>query len=167
MQPSERWQCYKNNHYPSLKKNMRNIITSIVVLVLAITGFSSCSSSPWDDMPSAVSMFIDKYFNEGKVAEAIDIPSGFMVTIKNGAQITFNSENEWTDINGRGETLPQMLITDQLPAKVVDYLTSMELLGGVYRLQRSWHYLLIDLSDCYFTYDDHTDSITYPEVAGK
>lgn len=136
------------------------IITAIALLI------GACSHSPYDEMPSSVAMFVDTYFDDGSVAEAVSIDGGgFMVTIKNGAQITFDASDSWTDINGRGETLPQMLITDQLPATVVDYLTSMELLDGVYRLNRSWHYLRVELADSYFTYDDQTDTLTYPEMS--
>ena len=35
-------------------------------------------------------------------------------------QITFNSDNEWTDINSRGETLPKISSLTN-PQKVVDY----------------------------------------------
>ena len=140
---------------------IRQIFIALLPLLMLI---GSCGHSPWDDMPDAVASFVDNYFNEGKVGEAVETSKGFVVTFTNGPQITFNSDNEWTDINGRGETLPKIHITDQHPQKVVDYLTSMELLNGVYRIQRGWHYLRVDLSDSYFTYDDQTGQITYPEV---
>lgn len=136
----------------------------MLIAMMAALTLTSCGSSPWDEMSSSVANFVDTYFNEGEVESVTDSGTSVIVTIKNGAQLTFNSENEWTDINGRGGTLPAMLITDQLPDKVVDYLKEMELVGSVYRITRSWHLLRVDLVDSYFTYDDQTGAITYPEM---
>ncbi|MCM1029695.1 MAG: hypothetical protein NC342_08690 [Pseudoflavonifractor sp.] len=145
----------------------RQTLTGMLLIALALI-IGGCSHSPYDDMPGPVASFIDTYFDDGSIAEAVATDGGgFVVTIKNGAQIVFDASNAWADINGRGETLPAMLITDQLPERVVEYLTSMELVTGVYRLNRSWHNLRVELADSYFTYDDQTGDLTYPEVAGK
>lgn len=141
-------------------------LPALLVLLAAIflSSLSSCGPSPWDDMPASVSNFVDKYFNEGTISEATQTDNGFVVVIKNGAQIIFDSEDQWISVDGRGETLPQMLLTDQLPAKVVDYLRAMELLDGVYKIQRYGGKLTVNLADSYFTYDYATDTLTYPEV---
>lgn len=116
-------------------------------------------------MSSTVANFVDMYFNEGEVQSVTDTSSGgVVVTIKNGAQLTFDKDDSWIDINGRGGTLPAILITDQLPSRVVDYLKDMELIDKVYRISRSWHVYKIELQYSYFTYDDQTDILTYPEM---
>lgn len=142
-------------------------ISAILTSFAAIMMLATCGDSPWDNMPDAVSTFVDTYFNEGEVKSATKTSTGFIVTFKNGPQITFDNNNAWTDINGRGGKLPGMLITDQCPARVVAYLQDMELTTDVYRLQRSWHLFTVTLSDSYFTYDDQTDVLTYPEMQQK
>lgn len=139
-------------------------ISALLTSFAAIVMLAACGDSPWDDMPDSVATFVDTYFNEGEVESATKTATGFVVTFKNGPQITFDNQNAWTDINGRGGKLPAMLITDQCPARVVDYLKDMELTTDVYRLQRSWHLFTVTLSDSYFTYDDQTDVLTYPEM---
>ncbi len=154
-----------HHNLQSLMIKLKSIRLPLLTLMLiAVIGFSSCGHSPWDEMPVTVSNFVDKYFNEGTIAEATHTESGFVVVIKNGAQIIFDSEDQWVSIDGRGETLPQMLLTDQLPAKVTDYLRAMEILDGVYMIQRSNGILRINLADSYFTYNYSTDILTYPEV---
>ncbi|MDE6588685.1 MAG: hypothetical protein K2K40_10175 [Paramuribaculum sp.] len=148
---------------PQLIHRLSAIIASFAALVM----LAACGDSPWDDMPDSVATFVDTYFNEGEVESATKTSTGFVVTFKNGPQITFDSQNDWTDINGRGATLPQMLITDQCPTRVVDYLKDMELTTEVYRLQRSWHLYTVTLSDSYFTYNNQTDELTYPEMRQK
>jgi len=144
-----------------------NRLSAILTSIAVIVTLTACSDSPWDDMPDAVSTFVDTYFNEGEVASATKTATGFVVTFKNGPQITFDNQDTWTDINGRGGTLPAMLITDQCPDRVVAYLQEMELTADVYCLQRSWHLFTVTLSDSYFTYDDQTDVLTYPEMRQK
>lgn len=138
-------------------------ITALLTLLLA-----GCSSSPYDDMSSRVSEFITMYFNDFSVESVADTPEGgTVVTMHHGPVVTFDSDGSWTSINGRGGTLPAILITDQLPERVVNYLTEMEETAGVYSLVRSWHYLRVDLAHNYFTYDDRTDTLTYPEIGPK
>lgn len=149
---------------------MRDIAKSLIglVLVLASLAAGACSHSPYDEMPPDVASFIDMYFDDGTVESVTDTSGGgVVVTIRHGAVVTFDSSGRWTDIDGRGETLPQWLITDQLPQPVVDYLREMELTADVYRLTRSWHYLRVDLAHNYFTYDDQTGKLTYPEAGAE
>ena len=135
-----------------------------LLAAIFISSLSSCGPSPWDEMPVSVSNFVDKYFNEGTIADVTQTDNGYVVVIKNGAELRFDGEDQWISVDGRGEILPQMLLTDQLPAKVVDYLKAMELLGGVYKIQRYRGKLTVTLADSYFTYDYTTDTLTYPEV---
>lgn len=143
---------------------MTDLIKRIFILPLIILLGACTSSTADDDLPGPVSSFITTYFPDGAIESATaSTGGGWVVTISKGAQLTFDSSGDWTDINSRGETLPQMLLTDQLPGRVVDYLTSMELLDGVYRLTRSWHQLRVELQNDYFVYNSQTDALTYPD----
>ncbi len=145
---------------------MTSFIKHIAILaIIFLTGACTSSSPEADDMPASVTSFITTYFPSSAIESASSTSGGgWLVTIKDGAQLTFDASDDWTDINGRGETLPQMLLTDQLPSKVTDYLTEMELLDGVYRLTRSWHELKVELQDSYFTYNSQTGDLTYPSL---
>lgn len=144
-----------------------NTLAGFIIVIISIV-VGACSHSPYDDMPSDVASFIDMYFADSAVESVSDAAGGgTVVTMRHGAVITFDSSGQWTDINGRGATLPEWLITNELPETVVNYLREMELTADVYRLTRSWHYLRVGLADSYFTYDDQTGRLTYPEVALK
>ena len=60
---------------------IRQIFIALLPLLMLI---GSCGHSPWDDMPDAVASFVDNYFNEGKVGEAVETSNGFVVTFTNG-----------------------------------------------------------------------------------
>lgn len=137
------------------------LASTIILCILA-----GCSSTLWDELPEPVATFVDKYFPATEISEAQTTADGFTVDIKSGPAMTFGAAPDypWSDINGRGATLPVMLVTDQLPPVVTDYLREMEMTAGVYRIRRTWRVYRVDLLDDYLTYDIQTAAITYPEA---
>lgn len=136
---------------------------SLLALAVIIAIMGACSSTPFDDLPRPVARFVTEYFPFGAIdSYHVDEATGAStVEIAHGATLTFDADCMWTDINGRGHTLPRQLLYDQLPTTLYDYIESAEMLDGVYRLQRSPADITVDFSDTRLIYDQVTQTITY------
>ncbi len=75
------------------------------------------------------------------------------MNIKNGATLTFDSENNWINISGNGVTLPEMLLYDQLPGPLYTYLEEIEEVGGVFAAGRTNEEYTLNLLDSEVTYN--------------
>lgn len=131
---------------------------------LVFLSVTSCGDSELDELPSRIQNFITTYYPNASVESVSEISSGYVARIRNGATLTFDSESNWVDINGNGELIPSVLLYDQLPTKLYEYLLTMEKLNGVYRLQRNDKEIIVTLHDTYLTYDRATETIRYPSV---
>lgn len=145
---------------------MRNTLSIRLLLIVLIAHLAACSSSLWDELPETVSVFVDKYFPSTKISEAQATADGFTVSISNGPLMNFGPAPQyaWTDIDGRGAVLPEMLITDQLPDPLLNYLREMEATTAVYAISRTWQTYRLQLLNDYVSYDINTATITYPEL---
>ncbi|MDE6460040.1 MAG: hypothetical protein K2K52_04300 [Paramuribaculum sp.] len=81
--------------------------------------------------------------------------------------VTFNSSNSWIDVNGNGSVLPSILLYDQLPQKLYNYLLETESTEGVYRISRNSRSYHVELKDTYVDYDIKTGKIDYPTADGR
>lgn len=71
----------------------------------------------------------------------------------------FDSSYSWTTIDGEGATLPQVLLFDELPPALYEYLESTENLTSVYRLDRNSRQYDVGLFDTALTYTIATGEI--------
>ncbi|MDE6301439.1 MAG: hypothetical protein K2M19_06950 [Muribaculaceae bacterium] len=117
---------------------MRKFI--LPLLIVALPALWSCQSSDiYSELPEPLQHFMSKYWpNPAIEAFTPTYDGGYTVTVKNGVTATFNSEYSWTDINGDGLPLPQMLLSDQLPAKLYDYIEGAEMLNQVFVISRNF-----------------------------
>lgn len=134
--------------------------TIYLIAALMIFCLSSCHGSEWDDMPSQISEFVSKYFPAQEISEYGSTDDGYHVRIRNSAAITFNNNCNWLSINGYGGTLPQMLLFDELPPVLYEYLQETESLDGVYAVSRDTKVYFVRLLDSDLSYDMATDTIT-------
>ena len=110
--------------------------------ILAITG--SCTNDSPDELPASVTAFLEQYFaGENYTSKTVD--SGYIVNVDNGATLQFDTDGAWTDIDGNGGTLSDMLLYNILPSQLYEYLVMSENLDGVYRVSR-----LMDVYTVYF-----------------
>lgn len=139
-----------------------------IFLLMAIAGLmvavGACESTAWNELPADISTFVQRYFPSADVASYNTLSSGSVVQIRNGATITFNSNNAWTDVNGNGNVLPAMFITDELPESLVDYLEESEAISKVYRVTRDATICTVELHDTSVQYNYNTDKVTYPSA---
>lgn len=142
----------------------RNTIT-FVVLIITIVMMGACGNNVWDELPSPIVKFVSEYFPYGEVASYVETDKGSTVKIRNGAELTFDTDYNWTKVDGRGSTLPQQFIYDQLPRELYDYLEAIETDEGIYCVTRDGEIIIVELLDSKVEYDGATGTISYPVEA--
>jgi len=143
-----------------MKKKMLNL-WSLIVLGMIIV-FGACSNDASEELPSAVSQFITQYF-PGMSVKSYNVLSdnGCVVQLASGPTLRFDSENQWMDIDGNGARLPQVLMYDQLPTELYEYLQATEQQADVYVMKRDKYYYKLTMLDTVLTYDIATGKVTY------
>lgn len=114
-----------------LMKKISNILMLAMIGVLVVLG--ACSSDASEELPSAVSRFATQYFPGLGVKSYQQLKDGgCIVQLSGGPTLTFDSEDRWLEIDGNGSTLPQVLMYDQLPPSLYEYLQGTGLtIGGL------------------------------------
>ncbi len=140
----------------------RNTLPSIALTVVIIL-MGACNSDTWDELPTPIANFISEYFPFGELESYTESNGVEVVKIKKGATLTFDSNYDWTDVNGNGSLLPQQFLYDDLPDVLYRYLEGLMLQNSVYQVTRTADYITVELLDSQILYNQHTGSITYPE----
>ena len=134
---------------------------SLFLMFAAI--FSACSDDePGTDLPQSITNFVERYYPFLKYSAEAVASGGYIVEIENSATLTFNSDEAWTDINGNGEVLGEMLLYDQLPERLYDYLEETENIQGVYRISRNMKIYTVQLLDSTVTYNENDNQFINP-----
>ncbi len=140
----------------------RAILSTIFWAVLLL---AACSDTVWDQLPSSVSDFVTEYYPGADIkAYTTDADGNQTVTIKDGASVTFDSDNQWTEINGNGSPLPEVLVNDQLPATLYNYLQELIAENSVYKISRTSREYTVTLADSIIDYDVATGKISYASL---
>lgn len=145
-----------------LKSPLYRMLTALLLIAAA-----ACQSSEaWDSLPSAISDFITQYYPGSNVSD-FDTYSDdtYYVKITNGATLRFNSQLQWTEIDGNGVTLPEVLVYDQLPPELFAFLQSTSQQRDVYAVKRDYKYYKLTMHDTVLTYEINSGRITYPGQA--
>ena len=121
---------------------------------LALLLSCACSNGDvWNEVPGKIAEFINRFYPNSELASCDKTGSDYRVRIKDGPGLTFNSEYEWTVIAGYGETIPQMLLFDQLPPPLYAYLEDTGVLKSVYSLERDNAQYTVGLQNTSVVYD--------------
>lgn len=133
----------------------------IVLGMIMVLG--ACSSDVSDELPTVVSRFVTQYFPGVGVKSYNELSDGgYVVQLSGGPTLRFDSEGKWIDIDGNGSRLPQVLMYDQLPPALYEYLQGTEQQSGVYDVKRDKYYYKLTMFDTVLTYDIATEKVTYP-----
>lgn len=140
---------------------------ALPLLLLALLFAGACGDDAWNDLPFSVFDFVNRYYPSTEVESYNrDKTTGAQtVKIRNGATLVFDSNNQWTEINGNGATLPAMMLYDQLPGPLYNYLEEMEAVEGVYAIWRTSSGYTVRLLDSDVVYDYEkgiTQNVTAP-----
>ena len=146
-----------------MKKHFNLVLMSLLGLLI-MTG--ACSNEAYDELPGSVSSFLAQYFPGLKVKDYTKLSDDSqIIQLSGGPTLIFDAEDQWTEIDGNGSMLPQVLMFDQLPPQLYDYLQSIEQQSDVIAVKRDNYYYKLTMSDTVITYDISTGDITYPQAA--
>ena len=147
-------------------KKITNLLSLIVMGMIVVLG--ACSSDAAEELPSAVSQFTTQYFPGLGVKSYNELSDGgCVVQLSGGPTLRFNSDYKWIDIDGNGVRLPQVLMYDQLPTELYEYLQATEQQSDVFVLKRDKYYYKLTVTDTVLTYDTATGKVTYPGASSS
>lgn len=133
---------------------------TLLLFIGTILLWACSSNEEYDNVPEPILTFITQYW-PNPVIEVYSHPNDnrYEVGIKNGPTLDFNGNYEWIQIDGDGMELPQILLYDELPSPLYEYLESGEYLNEVMEMERSSTRYYLDLLNSYITYDISTSQI--------
>ncbi|MDE6452570.1 MAG: PepSY-like domain-containing protein [Muribaculaceae bacterium] len=135
------------------------------IILIAITAMlaPACSDSDvWDSVPPKIATFLNRYYPNSELASCTRTGSDYRVRIKDGPGITFDAACEWTAIAGYGELIPQVLLFDQLPPALYEYLQQTATTADVYSLERDRTTYTVGLKNTSVVYDIATGTVRSP-----
>lgn len=136
-----------------------NILVMAVTPLMAVV--SSCKDADlWDELPTEISEFISQYYPNSGIDSFTDSSTTYHVRLSNGPGITFDKNYHWEAINGYGMPLPQVLLFDQLPPALYQYIEETEELNEVFSIERNSKSYTIVLLDSTLHYYIETQAIT-------
>lgn len=148
-----------------MKKTGHNKLLFIALLIVMIV-MGACHDNEWDSVPTLAQRFITQYFPQGEVSSSQTQKDGTVVVqIKNGATLWFDSQGAWIKINGNGVPLPEILLYDQLPSSLYNFLQETEQTSDIYALTRTYDEIRVELHDTYVVYNIDKGTVNYPTAS--
>lgn len=137
----------------------KDTITFAALLIIVVL-MGACGNNEWDEMPTPIQKFVNQYYPLSEVRSYATSTSGSSVDLKDSALLRFDSSYEWTLVDGRGQQLPNVLLYDQLPPALYNYLLTMEANEGVYSIERDGGKVSAQLLSMKVDYDEVSGDIT-------
>ena len=131
-----------------------------VVAMLSTITFSCDHSELWSDVPGQITKFINRYYPNAELQSVSHTGNTYHIRIDDGPGLTFDADYNWTDINGYGMPVPQVLLFDQLPPKLYDYLQGTQQLNAVFSISRDNNIYTLALLDSTLTFNTDTGELT-------
>ena len=117
--------------------HLARVASTVAVCVALGCMFYACKNSDlWNDVPPKVESFINQYFPMSQLQSVTKSGGVLHIRIDDGPGLTFDSNNDWESIDGYGMPLPQVLLFDQLPPALYDYLQETQNLDSVFSMMR-------------------------------
>lgn len=137
---------------------MKKLIFAVMVTCLSLVACQS--SDQYKELPSPIATFVSNYWPNPAISSYTH-PSKdvYEVIIKNGATIEFDGDYAWTSVDGNGMPLPEILLYDQLPAALYQYLSSGSMLDEVFSITRTPRVYTLQLLNSSVEYDIATQAI--------
>ncbi len=131
------------------------------MVIALVTVLAGCSNNDlYDEMPRQIQMFISQYFPNSSLESFVSTDRTYRAIIKDGPGMTFNADCKWISVNGYGEVLPQVLLYDQLPPDLYQYLQETENTHNTFSISRNGDSYTVALLDYTLSYDIATGRIT-------
>lgn len=143
---------------------MKGIIDKIMIgallMMMGAMAWSCSDDDTWDEMPTPIAKFVSQYFPGEGVSEYKSTDKGYHVKLSNGPGLTFDKNYKWLVINGYGERLPQVLLFDQLPPAMYEYIQGNGLIDNAMSMERTERQYTLVLLDTTVYYDIATAKVT-------
>jgi len=141
---------------------MKRIRHHIILLITALSIISgACGHSDlWAGLPQKAQSFINQYFPNSGLQSVSASDKGWAVRISDGPGMSFDTEADWTSVNGYGMPLPSVMLYDLLPEKLYAYLQETENLGSVFGLKRDRTAYTVSLLNTSLKYDIATGELS-------
>lgn len=130
------------------------------IILLTISVISCTNNNLWDTLPEKITLFISLYYPDYGVSAATFDGANYYVTIDEGPSMVFDSDMDWTAIDGRGMTIPQIFLFDQLPSALYSYLEETDNTSQVYTIKRNQSTYSLALLNTYLSYNISTQQIS-------
>ncbi|MCC8119062.1 MAG: PepSY-like domain-containing protein [Bacteroidales bacterium] len=138
---------------------MKHITYIFIALLMGMT-WACSSNDAYDDMPQEIQNFISQYYPNSQLESFTSSDSGYVAILKNGPTMTFGLNCKWTQINGNGSVLPQVLLFNDLPPDLYNYLQETEQTNSVFKLTRTSTTYTVELLQYTISYDISSGKIT-------
>lgn len=134
--------------------------TLAIFAILMTVALTACQNNVFDDMPQKIQDFVSQYYPDSKISNYFYNGKTYTVDVTGGPTLIFDSQQSWTSINGNGMPVPDMLLYDQIPTPLYEYLQQTSALGKVFAVQRDDKQYTLQLLSIKLTYDIATAKIT-------
>ena len=138
----------------------------LIALMALVLMMGACNEDDYNELPDSVARFVSEYYPFTEVSGYTMSEGNYVVDMKNGATLVFDSSLAWIDVNGNGSAIPETFIYNCLPETLYRYIQEMGLVQSVYRVTRNSEYITVYTIDTYFRYDIASLQITYPSARG-
>ncbi len=135
-------------------------VAFVAMCALVLAGACSDEGESVGSLPQPIAKFVSEYFPGMAVNSFTTGADGYHVRLSDGPGLTFDANYNWEVVDGYGMPLPQMLLFDQLPPKVYEYLQGTEALNGVFSVARTSTYYTVTLLDSTLRYTIRTGELT-------
>lgn len=132
----------------------------ILLSMLFVSAVTGCKGADlWDAMPAEISAFIDLYYPNSEIDAYTKSDKGYSVRLDDGPGFAFDSERNWTSIDGYGMPLKEILIYDLTPAPLYRYLETIDATAGVFVLARDAREYRLKLLEDSLAYDIASEQV--------
>ncbi len=140
---------------------IRAASVSLGIGILVTLLLASCHNmDKWDEVPQDINDFVTQYYPGVAYSSFSETGSGYSLRLRNGPAITFNSNCDWTSINGYGMPVPQVFLFDRMPPALYQYLEENTVLNDVFYVSRDAKEYVLETSQDKIVYTIETGDIT-------
>lgn len=154
-----------------MERNLKNkthcrtkgFVAAILLIFATLPWLAACDAEDGFNTPEQkIQQFVSQYYPGTPIDNESTLTDGeIQVVLKNSATILFDANGSWLSVDGNGVVLPSVLLFDQLPGKLYDYIEEMEATDGVYRIFRNSTIYTVTFLDSAIQYEIASGSISY------
>ncbi len=135
-----------------------------LVLAILVLPMAACEEDGYlDELPKKIATFVTQHYPGVEVKEYTVTVDTYHVRLAGGPGLTFDKDCNWLAVNGYGEALPQVMLFDNLPPALYEYLQTGSLTSEVLSMERTSRLYTLVLVDTTIYYDIDTGKITQGE----